>query len=123
VADTAASPSRRKVLVGGSRGWKDEEAVYEKLAELDPLSWEIMHGGADGADIFAYRAALDLGLTARSFLPAIGRPSPQRYHERNDRMLDQADRVIVFWDGKSRGTKSVIDKARRRGLEVEVIRG
>lgn len=30
--------------------------------------------------------------------------------------------IIAFWDGKSRGTKSMIEIARRKGLQVAVVR-
>ena len=32
----------------------------------------------------------------------------------------KADIVIAFWDGKSRGTKFVIDNCRKLGVEVRV---
>ena len=33
-----------------------------------------------------------------------------------------ADALIAFWDGKSRGTKNMIDTATKRGLQVAVVR-
>lgn len=33
-----------------------------------------------------------------------------------------ADALIAFWDGKSRGTKNMIDTATKRGLKVAVVR-
>ena len=35
-------------------------------------------------------------------------------------MVDYADMLIVFWDGKSRGTKNIIELARKAGLIVAV---
>ncbi len=107
-------------MVTGSRGWKNEAAIRDRLAAL-PADACVMQGGAAGADNIAYRFCLDKGLKYQTYRPAITRPSPQRYHERNDRMLDQADLVLAFWDGRSRGTGSVIEKAQRRGIPVEVI--
>jgi hypothetical protein len=114
--------NRKMVLVCGSREWANGEAVTEKLAELDPSSWVIEHGGADGADQHARRAAAVLGLIAYTFRPDYAKDGKAAPHVRNDVMLAQADRVIAFWDGRSPGTKSVIDKARKRGLKVEVVR-
>lgn len=113
--------SQRRVMVCGSRTWRDYEAVYEKLCELDPQSWIVMEGEAGGADTIAFDAATELGLRVEGYPPDPRLPSPQRFHTRNDAMLAKAERVIAFWDGKSRGTKSVIAKARDRGLEVEVV--
>lgn len=110
-----------KVMVTGSRGWKKPDVIRDRLADL-PADACVMQGGALGADAIAYRICLDTGRKMQTYLPAITRPSPQRFHERNDRMLDDADLVLAFWDGKSRGTASVIEKARQRGIPVEVIR-
>jgi hypothetical protein len=41
---------------------------------------------------------------------------------RNGEMAKYADALIVFWDGKSRGTKNMIDLAERYGLKVRVVR-
>jgi len=41
---------------------------------------------------------------------------------RNSQMADYADTLIAFWDGKSRGTKSMIDLAEEHKLTVHVIR-
>lgn len=40
---------------------------------------------------------------------------------RNIQMAENATHLIAFWDGKSRGTKHMIDEAKKRGLVVEVI--
>lgn len=39
---------------------------------------------------------------------------------RNGYIVDFADRVVAFWDGKSKGTKNTLTLARRAGLPVEV---
>lgn len=109
------------VMVCGSREWGDYSAVRDRLARLERND-VILHGCAWGADACADDAASELGLTVRPFPPNAARPSPRRYHERNDAMLNEADLVLAFWDGKSRGTGSVIKKAEKRGIPVEVVR-
>ena len=37
-------------------------------------------------------------------------------------MAEVADALIAFWDGQSRGTKSMIDLAKRKGLQLAVVR-
>lgn len=37
-------------------------------------------------------------------------------------MAQLADVLVAFWDGKSRGTRNMIDEALRSGLEVHVFR-
>lgn len=109
------------MLVCGSRGWKDAEAIEERLAELPPAS-TIMHGRALGADYLADRAARVLGHAVEQF-PADWETHGRRAGiVRNLQMLDQRpELVLAFWDGSSPGTAHTIEEARRRGIPVEVI--
>lgn len=111
-----------KVMVCGSREWSDELGwrIRARLNDL-PRDAEILHGDARGADRIAHLHAVATGRPFRRFWPDKKLPSPYRYHVRNDKMLNQADLVLAFWDGKSRGTASVIQKARERGIPIEVI--
>lgn len=109
------------VLVCGSRGWKDEQKIRDRLDALKPTL--VIQGGAAGADLMAYNWAEDNGVPVTTYSPdyfKYGRVAP---HKRNDEMLDRKpDCVLVFWDGKSPGTKSMIGKAHRKNLPIEVHR-
>ena len=41
--------------------------------------------------------------------------------QRNDEMVELADRVIAVWDGASKGTKDTIDRAKERKKPLTVI--
>lgn len=41
-------------------------------------------------------------------------------HIRNAEMADNADALIAYWDGESRGTKNMIETAKTKGLKVYV---
>lgn len=43
-------------------------------------------------------------------------------HMRNQKMSDYAHALIAFWNGRSKGTKDMIDRATDGGLKVRVIR-
>lgn len=43
-------------------------------------------------------------------------------YKRNVEMAQYADALIAIWDGKSRGTKHMIDIATKRGLRVYIHR-
>lgn len=107
------------VMVCGSRGWKDERAIGDALMELQPDL--VIEGGAEGADTLGRHVARFLNIRTETYLPLKSLPSPRRYHARNDEMLDAASYVLAFWDGVSRGTKSVIDKANSRGIPYKVV--
>lgn len=62
------------------------------------------------------------GLKLTEFLPEyerFGRTAPLK---RNITIIENADLVLAFWDGKSRGTKFVIDSCEKLGVVVRVIR-
>lgn len=113
------------VLVAGSRNWADEDVIRERLVHLlavcpKDVKPEVITGGADGADAIARSIALKLGCTITTYPPRYDTYGKKAPHIRNDEMLDRADMVLVFWDELSKGTESVISKARKRGLYVEV---
>ena len=42
--------------------------------------------------------------------------------ELNQQMANYADALIVFWDGKSRGTKNMIELAKTANLKIRVFK-
>lgn len=109
-----------KVLVCGSRSWRDGGAIRARLAVL-PEPVTVIHGGAPGADTLAGQAAAQLGLGIKVFHAEWDRYGKRAGYRRNLAMLDEApDLVLGFWDGRSRGTKHTLTEARRRGIPVEV---
>jgi hypothetical protein len=44
----------------------------------------------------------------------MGNCLPCAFFARNQRIVDFSDVLIAFWDGKSRGTKDVFNRARKR---------
>lgn len=110
-----------RVLVCGSRSWKDGKAIRKRLSEL-PRSTIILHGGARGADMLADAAARGLGMSVMEYKPDFNRYGRGAPLVRNVIMLEEKpDLVIAFWDGKSTGTQHVIDNAMKKGIAVEVI--
>lgn len=105
-----------KVAVIGSRGISDVN-----IGEYIPKeTTEIVSGGARGVDTLARNYAEQNGLKLTEFLPnydKFGRSAPLK---RNIQIIEYADTVIAFWDGKSHGTKYVIDNCKQLGKPCEV---
>lgn len=81
---------------------------------------EIVSGGAKGVDTCAREYARASGLKLTEFLPAYdmyGRGAPLK---RNLQIIHYADAVMAFWDGKSRGTKHVIDTCNSQIIPITV---
>lgn len=43
-------------------------------------------------------------------------------HMRNEAMAQYADALIAFWDGKSKGTLDMINRAKKHRLQVRIIK-
>lgn len=81
----------------------------------------IVSGGARGVDSLAEEEARRRGFAVVEFRPDYARYGRAAPHVRNGEIVASCDRLVAFWDGKSRGTKSTIDKARRYGKDVQII--
>nr|DAZ00228.1 MAG TPA: DNA protecting protein DprA [Caudoviricetes sp.] len=105
-----------KVAVIGSRGL----SVTDLGRYLPENTTEIVSGGAKGVDTSAREYALSHGIKLTEFLleyTKYGRSAPLK---RNITIIGYSDIVLAFWDGKSSGTKFVIDNCHRLGVEVRV---
>lgn len=112
-----------KVIIAGSRNFENYALMSEKLNDLFVHSSEfngsvikIISGMAKGADTLAIRYADEHKLTKLLF-PANWKSYPRiAGFLRNEDMLSIATHLIVFWDGKSSGTKHMIDIAKEKGI-------
>ena len=80
-----------------------------------------MSGGALGVDTAAAEYARKNGLKLTEFLPQYdlyGRGAP---FVRNRRIVDFADEVVAFWNGRSKGTLSAIEYAQKSQKPCRVI--
>ena len=106
-----------KVAIIGSRAIN----IIDLNKYLPDGTSEIISGGAKGVDSCAKLYAKQIGIPYTEYLPQYekyGRSAPLR---RNDKIIDAADMVLAFWDGKSRGTKYVIDKCNYFKKAINVI--
>ena len=101
-----------KVIICGDRYWLNQEIIRNRLAKL-PKDVIIVEGGCEGADLLSRKIALDIGLEVVEFPAAWKKYGLSAGPRRNIRMLNtQPD-----------GTKHIVNEARARGIEVEVIGG
>ena len=108
-----------KVAVVGSRTFSD----YNKLkAVLDGFNIStIVSGGAYGADKMGERYAKENNLKTIIHLPDYdnhGRGAPLI---RNTEIINDAEMVVSFWDGESRGTRDAMKKAHKQRKNLMII--
>lgn len=105
-----------RVAVIGSR-----DLTVANLGEYLPRGvTEIVSGGARGIDTSAREYAHAHGLPCVEFLPEYakyGRAAPLK---RNLQIIEYADCVLAFWDGKSKGTAYVLRQCRKMNVPCKV---
>ena len=105
-----------KIAVIGSRN-----ITVNNIADYFSYEDEIVSGGAVGVDKCTAEYARKNGLKITEFLPQYenyGRAAPII---RNKKIVDYSDKIIAFWDGKSKGTLSVIKYAEKVKKPCEII--
>jgi len=108
-----------KIGVIGSRSFKDYsllESTLNKVSDRLIIS-AIISGGAKGADSLAESYANRNGIETIVFKPdwSIGKSAAAI---RNQKIVENSDIIIAFWDGISKGTKMTIDIATSKNVKV-----
>jgi len=114
------------IIIVGCRDFNDYSVLEKEILDhigkfIGKIEIEIISGGASGADALGERFAQEHNLPLK-VVPAdwktYGRSAG---FLRNEQMARMAGTLIAFWDGKSRGTKDMIDTAKIIGLRVKVV--
>ena len=111
-----------KYIIAGGRDFNDENRAFELLYEMIDTSDTVLSGGARGADAVGEKFAKSYSIALDLYPADWGKYGKGAGFERNARMAEDADVLLAFWDGKSKGTKHMIDCALEVGLEVHVWR-
>ena len=111
-----------KIIVAGGRDFNDYELLKEKLNEIvgDNSNIEIVSGMARGADLLGIKYANELGHPIKEFPAQWDKYGKSAGYRRNDEMAKYSDTCVCFWDGKSKGTKHMIDISNKYKLKTFV---
>lgn len=116
-----------RVLICGSRNWKEEDVLPEYRIETYiktlPSNAVIIHGEAPGADTVTDRIARERGHTVIGFKANWDKYGDAAGPIRNQEMLDfGVDRVAAFHEDivNSTGTKDMVAKARKAWVPVQM---
>jgi hypothetical protein len=127
-----------KIGVVGSRSFTNKQFLTDTLdSHLDIFGpFILVSGGASGADSMAEQWADDHGLQ-KEIYPAdwedLSQPDAviktradgKKYdalagHRRNSVIVKESDFLLAFWDRKSPGTRSSVEKAKKAGKSVYI---
>ena len=88
---------------------------------IDQNVTEIVSGGARGVDSIAKKYAIDNNIKYTELLPEYSKYARGAPIVRNRGIVDYADYVLAFWDGKSKGTEFVINYCKKTSKECYVV--
>jgi len=116
-----------RVAIIGSRNWSSNDTgvirqrvleLKAKYSEVAPLT--ILSGGAKGVDTIAVHMAEMLDVPFKVYKADWDKFGKSAGFVRNAKLVQEAQKVIAYWDGKSKGTKHTIDLALREHKDLEV---
>lgn len=115
-----------RIGIVGSREFKNLQLVKDLI--YNNLSFRrqdyndyftIITGGA--VDKFVEKICKEIGMGDVQIIRPVNEKDKLSYLFRNVEIVTLSDEIYAFWDGKSKGTKFVIDYAKKRNKKIEVI--
>ena len=120
-----------RVIIAGSRSlqYKSTGVRQHLFGKLDNLlsakrkgqEIVIISGTARGADQFGELYARARGFKIERYPADWDTHGKSAGYKRNVEMAENADALVALWDGKSRGTKHMLDIARERSIPSRTI--
>ncbi len=113
------------VIIAGSRNFNDYDLLKSKCLyylqnKLSNIT--IISGIANGADKLGERFAKEYNLSIKQYPADWNKYGKSAGYLRNIEMAENAHAVIVFWDGKSKGTKHMIDISKKYNLLLKIVK-
>ena len=132
-----------RIIIAGGREFNNYEYLESKCNQVfdslsneyyvlsdnvkeDVSNMEIISGTAKGADALGEQFAFNYGIKVKRFPANWDAYGKSAGYIRNEQMAKYAVSngcygvLVAFWDGKSRGTKHMINLAKKHGLTVYV---
>jgi hypothetical protein len=112
-----------KTIIAGCRDFTDYNLLEAKVDyyRKDHAITEVVCGGATGADALGENYAIQNGIPVKGFPADWNKHGKAAGPIRNRQMAEYADVLIAVWDGKSRGTKNMIDEMNKLKKPVFLI--
>lgn len=107
-----------KIAVVGSRDYSDRRQVEDYIDSLPPDT-VIISGGARGVDTWAVLRARKRRMDVIVLNANWTKHGKAAGMIRNAEIVNQADKVVAFWDGSSAGTLNTINRATKAGKFVK----
>ena len=116
-----------RVIIAGGRDFTAIDVMASTLNNLQDVDHVIeiekltlICGMARGADLTAYKLFSEVGLPVKMYPADWDQYGKSAGYIRNNKMANNADMLIAFWDGESRDTAHMIDIMKQQHKPVFV---
>ncbi len=107
-----------KTIIAGSRDITDYKWI-ERMSSVFNIT-EVVSGRCRGVDMLGEEYAKKNNIPIKPFPADWEKYGNRAGFIRNAEMADYGEALLAFWDGKSKGTKNMIDNALKKNLFVSV---
>lgn len=116
-----------RLIIAGGRNFNDYPFLRDKCnillsQKMNTHNVIIISGTCRGADLLGEQYARENNLPVYRYPANWKEYGKTAGYLRNRKMAEEADALVAFWDGKSRGTANMITLARGRQLQIRIIR-
>lgn len=119
-----------KLIIAGGRDFNDfsllenqvKKFIIESIDNTNPIpEIQVISGKAKGADTLGERFAKEWNFPVIEMSADWDKNGKAAGPIRNEEMAKIATHCIVFWDGKSSGSKNMIENAKKYNLVYKII--
>lgn len=115
-----------KLLIAGSRNFNDYGYLKKRIDKLI-ANWKkeeiiIISGGAKGTDTLAEKYAIENDLSFEVYPAEWEKLGKKAGMVRNIKMAESATHAAIFWDGKSPGTKHMIEISEENSVRTVIFK-
>ena len=112
--------TRMKTIIAGSRDIDDFQIVNHAIITSGFVITEVVSGTAKGVDLEGEGWASLNEVPIKRFPANWAEFGRGAGHKRNAAMAEYAEACIVIWNGKSPGSRNMINEAAKHGLKLYV---
>lgn len=111
-----------RLIIAGSRDFANEAKFEQAMKQFETSQIVCVLSGKcpTGADAMGEKWAAKHNIPLELHPADWARYGKRAGYVRNREMAENADTLVAFWDGSSRGTKMMIDLATEYGLVVYI---
>jgi hypothetical protein len=113
-----------KLIIAGGRNFTNYKQLVQECNQflIGQATIEIVSGAYfKGADLLGEKYAKEREYKLTKFPADWNKYGKSAGPKRNQQMANYADALIAFWDGKSRGTKHMIEMAKQSKLRMIIL--